>query len=65
MTDIDINPQADQTSNLYQPVAFTKGAPTEWRPKPNRAQRREIERRMARERRGWLRLARAIERRAE
>jgi hypothetical protein len=64
MTDTDINPQADQTSNLYQPVAVTKGAPTEWRPKPNRAQRREMYRRLARERRGWLRLARVIERRA-
>jgi hypothetical protein len=47
MTDTDINPRADQTSNLYQPVAFTSDAPTEWRPKPNRAQRREIERRQA------------------
>jgi len=47
MTDTDINPQADQTSNTYQPVAFTSDAPTVWGPKPNRAQRREIERRQA------------------
>jgi hypothetical protein len=65
MTGIDINPQADQTRNTYQLAAFTSGAPIEWRAKPNRAQRREIERRQARERRGWLRLARVIERRGE
>jgi hypothetical protein len=45
MTDIDINPQADQTRSNYQPVVLTSDAPTEWRPQPNRAQRREIERR--------------------
>ena len=47
MTDTDHNPQADQTRSTYQPVAFTSDAPTVWRPKPNRAQRREIERRQA------------------
>jgi hypothetical protein len=31
-------------------TVYTSDAPTEWRPQPNRAQRREIERRMKRER---------------
>jgi hypothetical protein len=35
-----------ETLEAAQPVAFTSDAPTEWRPKPNRAQRRKIEREM-------------------
>jgi hypothetical protein len=46
MTDIDINPRADQTRSTYQLAAFTSDAPTEYRILANRAQRRKMEREM-------------------
>ena len=47
MTDTDHNPQAEQTRGKYDPIGFTSDPPTEWRPQPNRAQRREMARKHA------------------
>ena len=43
MTDTD-DQNADQTSNVYQPIAYTYDAPYQYRILANRAQRRKIAR---------------------
>ena len=50
MTETD-NPNEDQARNVYQPIAYTSDAQTEYRILANRAQRRKMQRK-----------ARAIER---
>ena len=47
MTSAD-NPLADQTRDGFESaVVITSDPPTEWRPAPNRAQRRKMEREMS------------------